>query len=562
MNHLALVGPPHLTTPRIPAAPGIYRIGRGESPVAAVSFDPSDDRRRRNLLTWFERGGEPGATLLIDDWKLCAQSDPGLTDAVRWITTTARDVRVIVTARTLGDLPEQVHLRVEVLDFLALHGIHEFSKALAWKGRWWKVPVGIDGNGEPVVAELTHFADGKWRTGSHLAVTDREAFRSLLLGLMTTHSPKLFQAIFIDAGDSGVFADLDQAPHVQAHHRDAARDPARLAEMLLAESERRLEVVGNAWTIFDHRALGQVLPQLLICVSGFSDIEPTELGKALATIAEDVGRSGMQLLLDCANETTRVRIDDCVTPANLGRLAAELPRLMHRAEPPPDFFTLHDMPKFDRTHAWRPRPIKLRYRTAVGVDEHGQPVEIDIKAGLTEDGMGPHGEVVAPPERRADALKALILGQMLWHSPEQLQVVLVDFHGTGVFAGLEHAPHVQPHDLVEDLERRIGMLVDGTAPPRLLVCVDGVHGLAEARPAFFRTLQTLAQVGRTYGQHLLLSDTTPPSDLPQLHTSYRLELTGTGWQRRISRSVESFVLPTDLHSAARSLPVAMYAATS
>lgn len=557
MTHLALVGPPHLTTARIPAAQGVYRIGRGES-SAAVSFDPADERRCRNLLAWFERGAEPGATLVIDDWKLCADSDPGLADAVRWITTTARDVQVIITARTLGDVPGGVRLHVEVLDFLALQGIHEFSKTRAWKGRWWKVPIGVDSNGEPVVVELTHFADGKWRTGSHLSITEPDAFRSLLLGLMTTHSPKLFQTILIDAHDTDTFAGLDQAPHVQAHHRGMTAD---LAEKLLAESERRLEIVGNAWTIFDHRHLGQVLPQLLICVNGFRAIEETELGAALATIARDVGRSGMQLLLDAPHELTEAQID-CVTPANLDQQAFELPKLMLQAEPPPDFFTLHDMLKFDKAHTWRPRPVKLRYRTAVGVDENCQPVEIDIKAGLTEDGMGPHGEVVAPPERRADALKALILGQMLWHSPDELQIVLIDFDGSGVFAGLEHAPHVQPHDLKDDLERRIRMLVDGTTPPRLLVCVDGVHGLAEARPEFLKTLQTLTEVGRTYGQHLLLSDTKPPSDLPRLHTTYRLQLTEQGWERRIGRSVESFVLPTDLEAVARSLPVAMYAATS
>ena len=53
----------------------------------------------------------------------------------------------------------------------------------------------------PVVVELTHFADGKWRTGTHLSVTSPDAFRSVVLGLMTTHSPKLFQAVFIDAHD-------------------------------------------------------------------------------------------------------------------------------------------------------------------------------------------------------------------------------------------------------------------------------------------------------------------------------------------------------------------------
>lgn len=465
-----------------------------------MSFDPADERRRRNLLAWFERGAEPGATLLIDDWKQCGDSDPGLADSVRWITAAAREVKVVITARSLGDLPDRVPLRVEVLDFLSLHGLGRFTKALAWKGRWWKVPIGVDTRGEPVVVELTHFADGKWRTGSHLAVTAREPLRSLLLGLMTTHSPKLFQAILVDARDSGLFAGLDQAPHVRAHHRDVARDPAPLAAALLAESERRLEIVGNTWTIFDHRGFDQVLPQLLICVNGFDDLKATELGRALATIAADVGKSGMQLLVDAPHELADVLIDDCTAPANLEELARELPRLMHRTEPSPDFFTLHEMPnRFDRPHAWRPRPVKLQYRVVVGVDEYGQPVEIDIKSNHLQDGMGPHGEVVAPDERRAEGIRALVLGQMLRHSPDDLQVVFVDFHGTGVFAGLADAPHVRAVDLLEDHELRTRTLAEGNfrtiwdhraaglVLPELMICIDGVHGLLAERPEFRRS---------------------------------------------------------------------------
>ncbi len=571
----------------------IYRIGRGApaGPVN-VSFDPADHRRCQNLLAWFERGGEPGATLLIDNWKLCAESDPGLAESVRWIVSTARGVQVIITAGSSNDVPE--HLRSLVrLDFLALHGLGGFTKAEAWQGEWRSVPIGVDQDGHAVVVELTG-SDGQYRRGAHLCVSAPEAFRSLVLGVMTTHSPKLFQAVFIDAHDTNTFSGLDAAPHVHSHYRGVATDPAlikQIAETLQAESERRLELVGNTWTIFHHRDFDQVLPQLLICVNGLDDILSAEpgFGTALATVAGDVGKSGMQLLLDSPHDLAPHDVPGCTVPANLDDLAMMLPRLMHQTDAVPDFRSLHGIPDgFDRQHIWRVRGLHRQYRVAVGTDEYSRPIELDIKSGSLQDGMGPHGEVVGPTERRAELIRAVLLGQMLWHSPDDLQVILIDFHGTGVFAGLESAPHVYGSyrvtpanaDRILDAlrgeqERRTNVLVGGGnyrttwdyrqarvngAPldplPEVLVCIDGVRGLVDRHPEFLDVLVAFGRLGRSYGQHLLLSDTAPAADLKSFLT-YHFELADEGWARRIGRSVEPFTLPADLNETTRSLPHAM-----
>ncbi|MFC3892379.1 FtsK/SpoIIIE domain-containing protein [Lentzea rhizosphaerae] len=560
----------------------IYRIGRGTPPTPVNrSFEPDDQRRCQNLLAWFERGAEPGATLLIDDWKLCAASDPGLAESVRWIAATARGVEVVITAGTPDDVPERLRPLVR-LDFLAMHGLSTFTKAEAWKGVWDQVPIGAG-----AVVELTHLPDGQYRTGRHLHTTTRETFRSLLLGLMTTHSPKLFQAVFIDAHDSDTFAGLDAAPHVHAHHRGAASNPGQITEWLLAESERRLELVGNTWTIFHHRGFDQVLPQLLICVTGLDEIPG--LAATLATIAPDVGKSGMQLLLDRPHELAPHRVPECTVPADLDDVARSLPPLMHKAEPVPGFFALHGVSgEFNRQRSWRMRPIREQYRVALGTDEHAQPIEIDIKTGSLQDGMGPHGEVIAPADRRPELLRAMLLSQTLWHSPDDLQLILIDFHGTGVFAGIDNAPHVYGYyrgmrpviadrvleALQGEQERRARMLTSGHhkttwdyrraryngAPldplPEVLVCVDGVRGLVEEHPEFLKVLMTFGRLGRSYGQHLLLSDSTQVDELKS-YIGYRFELTDEGWSRRISKSAETFTLPAGLDEVVRSLPRAM-----
>ncbi|MFD9704982.1 FtsK/SpoIIIE domain-containing protein [Lentzea sp. NPDC059081] len=546
----------------------VYRIG------------PSD----HDLVAWFERGGEPGATLLVDNWKLCAASDPGLAESLRWIIATVRDVRVVITAGAPDDVPE--HLRSLVrTDFLALHDLDGFTKSNAWKGDWSRIPIGHDG--ARVVVELTHY-DGQYRTGSHFHTTTRETLRSLVLGLMTTHSPKLFQVLLVDAHDTDAFAGLDKAPHVHSHFHHVATDPAPVITMLLAESERRLDLVGNTWTIFDHRGLDQVLPQLLVCVAGLGDILAAhpEFATALATVAQDVGKSGMQLLLDSPHDTAPQHVPACSVPENLDDAAKSLPELMRADEPVPDFLALHGLPDgFDRQRTWRRRPARRQFRVRTGVDEHGQPVEIDLKTSSLQDGMGPHGEVVGPD--RTDLLRALLLGQMLWHPPDDLQLVLVDFHGTGVFAGLDKAPHAYGHHrgltpatadrLVEALkgehERRTRILVaaeyrttwdyraarDNGAPldplPELLLCLDGAPELLRTYPDFLEVLQGFGRLGRSYGEHLLLSGSTPTAELRSF-LGYRFEFAGN-WTRRISRSVENLVLPPDLDRQARSLPHAM-----
>ncbi|GLZ31498.1 hypothetical protein Lesp02_36860 [Lentzea sp. NBRC 105346] len=118
INNSALVGPGAETRQRLgallAAAPSasVYRIGRGADPLpVAASFDPSDQPGSRSLLDWFERlvlDPEPrSAVLVVDDWALCHDLDPGIDRAVQWVAALGprRGVQVVVTARTLAEIP-------------------------------------------------------------------------------------------------------------------------------------------------------------------------------------------------------------------------------------------------------------------------------------------------------------------------------------------------------------------------------------------------------------------------------------------------------------------------
>src|SRR5690606_15209340 len=97
---------------------------------------------------------------------------------------------------------------------------------------------------------------------------------------------------------------------------------------------------------------------------------------------------------------------------------------------------------FDVQQAWRPRPVRDRYRVPFGVGEMGQPVELDIKEAAME-GMGPHGLCIgATGSGKSEFLRTLVLGMLATHSSTTLNFVLVDFKGGATFLGLDKAPHV------------------------------------------------------------------------------------------------------------------------
>ena len=90
--------------------------------------------------------------------------------------------------------------------------------------------------------------------------------------------------------------------------------------------------------------------------------------------------------------------------------------------------------------AWRSRPARDRLRVPIGLGDGGGMVHLDIKESAQQ-GMGPHGLVIgATGSGKSEFLRTLVLGLAMTHSPEQLNMVLVDFKGGATFAGMsEHA---------------------------------------------------------------------------------------------------------------------------
>ncbi|MEO8814702.1 MAG: type VII secretion protein EccCa [Mycobacterium sp.] len=176
----------------------------------------------------------------------------------------------------------------------------------------------------------------------------------------------------------------------------------------------------------------------------------------------------------------------------------------------------------------------------VGTDPAGQAVWLDIKEAA-ERGTGPHGLCIgATGSGKSEFLRTVVLGMLARHSPETLNLVLVDFKGGATFLGLERVRHVAAvitnladeaplvdrmrEALTGEMNRRQELLraagnfagitayTDARragaalpALPALLVIVDEFSELLSQQPDFVDTFVAIGRLGRSLGMHLLLA---------------------------------------------------------
>ncbi|RMI31837.1 type VII secretion protein EccCa [Nocardia stercoris] len=224
--------------------------------------------------------------------------------------------------------------------------------------------------------------------------------------------------------------------------------------------------------------------------------------------------------------------------------------------------SLGDIGHFNPENAWKPRYGRDRLRVPFGVGADGLPVYLDIKEAA-ESGMGPHGLCIgATGSGKSEFLRTLVLSLLATHSPDQLNLVLVDFKGGATFLGLDGVPHVaavitnleEEADLVDrmrdalagEMNRRQEVLrqagnfanvseyekaraagADLDPLPALFVVLDEFSELLTQHPDFAELFVMIGRLGRSLHVHLLLaSQRLEEGKLKGLesHLSYRIGL--------------------------------------
>ncbi|WP_425171678.1 type VII secretion protein EccCa [Mycobacterium sp.] len=236
------------------------------------------------------------------------------------------------------------------------------------------------------------------------------------------------------------------------------------------------------------------------------------------------------------------RISTAAALACARRLAAYRAAGDHRGGGPrwQDLVGVPELTAFDPASLWRSSHYRHRLCVPVGTTPDGAPVELDIKEAA-ENGVGPHGLCIgATGSGKSEFLRTVALGMMARHSPELLNLVLVDFKGGATFRGLEHAPHVAAvitnlsddavlvermrDALAGEMNRRQQILraagdfvsvaayerarragAQLSALPVLFVIVDEFSELLAQQPDFADMFAAVGRLGRSLGVHLLLA---------------------------------------------------------
>ncbi|WP_040421218.1 type VII secretion protein EccC [Corynebacterium timonense] len=228
-----------------------------------------------------------------------------------------------------------------------------------------------------------------------------------------------------------------------------------------------------------------------------------------------------------------------------------------------DMLGIADVDQLDAHTMWGGRAGTRQHLTVpFGVSPDGQPVYLDLKEAA-HGGMGPHGLCIgATGSGKSEFLRTLVVALAATHSPEELNLVLVDFKGGATFLGCEALPHTSAvitnlaeesflvermHDAISgELNRRqellraagnVSNITDYAAArahdptlealPALLIVVDEFSELLSQHPHFADLFVAVGRLGRSLGVHLLLaSQRLEEGRLRGLdsHLSYRIGL--------------------------------------
>jgi DNA segregation ATPase FtsK/SpoIIIE, S-DNA-T family len=412
----------------------------------------------------------------------------------------------------------------------------------------------------------------------------RALLRAMICQLAVLHSPGLVSIAAAVTGRNQAHWDwLKWLPHHQHPHANDSLGPARMMFPSLAAAEKALAALVSDGAlprhlvIVDNDDVGVTLLNLDVCHDGVATA-----GVLRLRVSENE-LSGDENVFGCPDQLSYSAALVCAQRL-AGYRAGGLGAAPGNALGWQDLVGIGDLALYTPTDRWNSRSPHDRLRVPIGMTDADAPLELDIKEAA-EKGMGPHGLCIgATGSGKSEFLRTVALGMMARHSPEELNLALIDFKGGATFAGLEPAPHVAAvitnlsdksalvarmgDALTGEMNRRQEALrlagnLDGIAAygrarregaqlaplPVLFVIVDEFSELLSQHSDFADVFVAIGRLGRSLGMHLLLaSQRLDEGRLRGLesHLSYRvcLKTLSANESRLILGTSDAYELPS------------------
>lgn len=450
----------------------------------------------------------------------------------------------------------------------------------------------------------------------------RQLVRSMVLELCAFHGPDQVQVAVVTANPDGEnWSWVKWLPHAQHATARDGMGPMRLLFPSLELLERSLSAdLGERGRFSRNAEPTKGLRQLVVVIDdGYitgTERLVTDAGLDSVTLLDLNGsdaaanRRGLALVVDrdadgeSVGASTAVGVERFATPDTITVAEAEatarrigryrLASAAHivnleadaRATDPGlmALLKIPDAAEIVPEQVWRKRSPRERLRVPIGYTPNGQPLELDIKESA-ESGMGPHGLCIgATGSGKSEFLRTLVLSMITSHSPDVLNMVLVDFKGGATFLGLDGVPHIAAiitnledelilvdrmrDALAGELNRRQELLRSaGNFPnvneyeraraggaeleplPALFIIVDEFSELLSQKPDFAELFVMIGRLGRSLHVHLLLaSQRLEEGKLRGLdsHLSYRIGLKtfSAGESRSVLGVPDAYHLPS------------------
>jgi S-DNA-T family DNA segregation ATPase FtsK/SpoIIIE len=467
----------------------------------------------------------------------------------------------------------------------------------------------------PTAVSLRAFASVTFEGDGKLS---RQLVRSMLLELCAFHGPDHVQVAVVTANPDGEnWSWVKWLPQAQHQTLRDGMGPMRLLFPSLELLEKALSAdLGERGRFTRNAQPTQGLRQLVVVIDdGYVTGDErlvTDVGLDGVTVLDLTGppdsqgaSRALQLVVEPDNVGARTRagVERFATPDRLGlaEAAATARRLgryrlataahivsveLDSRATDPGLMALLKVPdaaEIVPEQVWRQRSSRERLRVPIGFTPNGQPLELDIKESA-EAGMGPHGLCIgATGSGKSEFLRTLVLAMITSHSPETLNMVLVDFKGGATFLGFEGVAHIAAiitnledelilvdrmrDALAGEINRRQELLRAAGFPnvieyerarangaeldplPALFIIVDEFSELLSQKPDFAELFVMIGRLGRSLHIHLLLaSQRLEQGKLRGLdsHLSYRIGLKtfSAGESRSVLGVPDAYHLPS------------------